>query len=105
MLFRSAVLELSRQLTTIDRYIGESWLACLKHGMQSDIEVTLDGKARVMLGEESTKMRLDALQNHREKIMKVLNRGLYFVNRHGQPLHMMPRLELDPALLEQPLYH
>ncbi|MCI8914280.1 MAG: hypothetical protein HFF38_09185 [Lawsonibacter sp.] len=101
----SAVLELSRQLTTIDRYIGESWLACLKHGMQSDIEVTLDGKARVMLGEESTKMRLDALQNHREKIMKVLNRGLYFVNRHGQPLHMMPRLELNPALLEQPLYH
>lgn len=35
----------------------------------------------------------------------VLMRGLYFINRRGQPLHMMPMLELDPALLEQPLYH
>ena len=31
--------------------------------------------------------------------------GLSFVNRQGQPLRMMKKLELDPALLEQPLYH
>ena len=29
----------------------------------------------------------------------------YFINKDGQPLHMMPKLELDPELLEQPLYH
>ena len=30
---------------------------------------------------------------------------LYFMNKNGQPLRMMPKLELDPALLDQPLYH
>ena len=42
---------------------------------------------------------------NRMKNAKMLMRGLNFINRKGQPLHMMPRLELDPALLEQPLYH
>ena len=41
----------------------------------------------------------------RLQIAKQLLKGLYFVNKNGQPLHMMPKLELDPALLEQPLYH
>jgi len=27
------------------------------------------------------------------------------VNKNGQPLRMMQKLDLDPALLEQPLYH
>ena len=35
----------------------------------------------------------------------LLLRGLRFVNPVGQELHMIPKLELDPALLEQPLYH
>ena len=32
-------------------------------------------------------------------------RGRGFVNKQGQPLKMMKPLKLDPALLEQPLYH
>ena len=32
-------------------------------------------------------------------------RGLRFINEDGQPLKMMTPLKLDPALLEQPLYH
>lgn len=32
-------------------------------------------------------------------------RRLRFVNKNGAPLNFMPLLELDPALLEQPLYH
>ncbi len=36
--------------------------------------------------------------------VEILMRGLHFVNRSLQPLHMMPKLELDPALLERPLY-
>jgi hypothetical protein len=31
--------------------------------------------------------------------------GLRFVSKDGKPLKMMPKLQLDPALLEQPLYH
>jgi hypothetical protein len=32
-------------------------------------------------------------------------RGLRFVNKNGKPLKMMKKLELDPTLLEQPIYH
>ena len=41
----------------------------------------------------------------RRWIAGVLLDDLRFINKNGQPLRMMPRLELDPALLEQPLYH
>ena len=37
-------------------------------------------------------------------VTEILRSGLRFVNKDGQPLQMMPRLELDPALLEQSLY-
>ena len=46
-----------------------------------------------------------AHRQNREKNAEILMRGLRFVNRNGQPLHMMKKLELDPALLEQPIYH
>ena len=36
---------------------------------------------------------------------EVLLRNLRFQNMKGQPLRFMPKLELDPALLEQPIYH
>lgn len=48
---------------------------------------------------------LEAISEKRITIAETLLRGLRFVNKNGQPLRMMPRLELDPALLEQPLYH
>lgn len=44
-------------------------------------------------------------QNNRRRIADFLLRGLRFVNKQGQPLKMMRPLKLDPALLEQPLYH
>ncbi|MDY5509307.1 hypothetical protein [Dysosmobacter sp.] len=55
--------------------------------------------------EDIIRKHLDTLRENRLQIAGQLLRGLYFVNKKGQPLHMMPRLELDPALLEQPLYH
>ena len=48
------------------------------------------------------------IERHREMrrlAVKVLNYGLPFVNKNGEPLTMMKPLKLDPALLEQPLYH
>lgn len=48
---------------------------------------------------------LDAIKTNRRNSTKILLRGLRFVNLQGQPLRFMPKLELDPALLEQPLYH
>ena len=51
---------------------------------------------------EKKKAEMDAV---RLKVATRLLNGLYFINKNGQPLRMMPRLELDPALLSQPLYH
>ena len=47
---------------------------------------------------------MQQIEENRLKAAQVLMGGLRFVNKNGQPLHMMKKLELDPALLEQPLY-
>lgn len=49
--------------------------------------------------------KLEAYAKNRLAVAKLLMRGLRFVNKNGQPLHMMPMLEPYPELLEQPLYH
>ena len=48
---------------------------------------------------------LQDMTDNRRRIAQTLLRGLRFVNANGQPLRFMKPLELDPALLEQPLYH
>lgn len=59
--------------------------------------------------EEEIQWRLDDVINganqRRYNLAMNLQRGLHFVNKNGQPLNFMKKLELDPALLEQPLYH
>lgn len=61
------------------------------------------------LREEKLKHELRIRQEGRKKnqrqVADVLLRGLRYVNLQGQPLRLMKKLELDPALLEQPLYH
>ena len=46
--------------------------------------------ALAKLKEKHDKLRL--------KLAKQLMGRLYFINKNGQPLQMMPKLELDPAL-------
>lgn len=48
---------------------------------------------------------LDELNDTWVKCAEMLLQNLRFLNAEGQPLRMMPKLELDPELLEQPLYH
>ena len=55
--------------------------------------------------EQLLENHIQGFERNRLENAKVLLGGLRFVNKNGQPLRMMPRLELDPALLEQPLYH
>jgi len=57
------------------------------------------------LAEELTVEYMQNIRAVRLDIAKTLLGGLRFINRAGQPLHMMPMLKLDPELLEQPLYH
>jgi hypothetical protein len=49
--------------------------------------------------------KITGLREHDFKVTEILLRDLHFVNKRGQPLKLMPKLELDPTLLEQPLYH
>ena len=55
--------------------------------------------------EERSFIAVEAARKNRIHIASTLQKGFRFVNRNGQPLKMMPLLKLDPALLEQPLYH
>ena len=64
------------------------------------------------ISEEEEKRLEDILENlmretreSRIKCARILMRDLRFVNKRGQPLRFMRMLELDPALLERPLYH
>lgn len=89
----------------IDYYMRETWkkvyaTAGVSSGGQA-LSEEIQEQARVELLDN----RMAAYRENREKNAEILMRGLRFVNRHGQPLHMMPKLELDPSLLEQPLYH
>ena len=54
--------------------------------------------------EVSLEKHLKDMTDNRRHIAQTLLKGLKLVNRNGQPLHFMKKLELDPALLEQPLY-
>lgn len=96
--------ELIAGFTTIDGYMRETWKKVFDL-----VEATLDEQK---LEWEKKPMRDELLENYmkacdenRLKNAKILLNGLHFVNKNGQPLHFMKKLEPDPALLEQPLYH
>ena len=92
--------------TRLNELIGTSW----KNNILPEAQVSVNG--------EALSTDLDAIMKQRAvedicakndavrlKLATRLMDGLYFVNKRGQPLRMMPRLELDPALLQEPLYH
>ena len=97
--------KLIANFTTIDRYMRESWMKVFR-----ETEAYQDGKRMDEEAEEQVQLQLlnkyiDQYQGNRMKNAKILLEGLRFVNKNGQPLRMMPKLELDENLLEQPLYH
>lgn len=54
---------------------------------------------------EELQKYLDQIRNKRLEIARILLKEPTLINQNGQPLRFMKKLELDPALLEQPLYH
>lgn len=94
--------------TNINGYISRSWennvlnnegLTITKKGQPVPQKVTDEIKPLILadICKKNNNIRL--------KIGTAMIDGLYFVNKNGQPLRMMPKLELDPALLQEPLYH
>ena len=94
--------------TNINNYIAATW----KNNILSDdkIIITRDGE-KVAEGTNETirQQFLDQIRRKNDtvrlRIGKAMIDGLYFINKNGQPLRMMRKLELDPALLDEPLYH
>lgn len=101
---KEQIEELIAGCTTINKFIHDTYRPVLleQHKNESkDVpEKTLEDLTDIEL--EAAEENMD---KERMRTFEILLNGLNFVNRAGQPLHMMPKLELDPALLEQPLYH
>ena len=101
------VREWLKGFTNVNEKIDVSW----RKNVMPEAAISINGKAiteKDILEEskqtflEKKKGEMDAL---RLKLAQRLMGGLYFINKNGQPLRMMPKLELDPALLREPLYH
>lgn len=90
--------------TKINKFIALSW----KNNVLSQATVSPDGNERELNEEEQEEVLAEIKEKYdkiRLKLAKRLMGDLYFVNKNGQPLRMMPLLKLDPALLKEPLYH
>jgi hypothetical protein len=66
------------------------------------LDLSPDHEAKV---QEATDNRMNELRENALTASEIMLRSKCFVNPDGQPLKLMPKLELDPALLDQPLYH
>lgn len=90
------------QMTTLDRRMLETFQEAVRVEVTAKDGTPVDnlGTARAMAEQRVTKAR-----SNRYNITRALFQGLQFVGHSGQPLRFMDQLKLDPALLEQPLYH
>ena len=92
--------------TTIEHYIRSAW----RENVLSQGIVTKDGQEvseteAEYARNEAMDRNMQSIRENWHSVAKTLLHGLRFVNKNGQPLRMMTKLKLDPALLEQPLYH
>ncbi len=99
------VKELIAGFTTMNRYMRNTW-----KNIYELAKISMNGEP---VGEDVVKELQESMLDGQMELFnqkrlantRILLNGLRFVNRNGQPLRMMRKLEPDPALLEQPLYH
>ena len=87
------------------RSMRETWRNIYRQAKISLNNEQVSEETEREMQERMLENQVKAFHENRKNNSRILMQGLYFVNRNNQPLHMMPQLELDPALLEQPLYH
>jgi len=103
---RERMEELLKHLDTIDGYIGKARaLAADQEEAWRDGVKLEEPEAIAAFRRQTVDHHIQSVRENRRAVVDVLMNDLRFVNRRGQPLYMMPMLEPDPALLEQPLYH
>ena len=101
-----------KDFSSLDHYIRESWGTLYEDTGEwigstrlAEAGPQAVEEAKRQLREQLLERQIEQLHQEREHNSELLMRGLRFFSHSGQPLHMMPLLKLDPALLEQPLYH
>ncbi|MCI8829175.1 MAG: hypothetical protein HFE98_10135 [Ruminiclostridium sp.] len=99
------VNQLTEGFDTIDHYIRDTWKKIYKKATVTVNDQRVEETVELDVQSQLLENQIKSFQENRKKNSEILLRGLNFINRHSQPLHMMPKLELDPALLDQPLYH
>ena len=96
-------------IQNLDRLIKESILRWVDYTSKGNKSVTFITNSVAHSQDETAdsiaQRRLDIIHEDRLEITELLMKNLLFVNRDNQPLQFMKKLELDPELLEQPLYH
>lgn len=91
---------------TIDYYIHDTWIKLYKDmDISSNDGLEVTPAIRKSIEEAMMQRQLKAFHENRVKNANIMQRDLHFVNMTGKPLRMTPMLKLDPALLENPVYH
>ena len=97
--------ELIEGFTTIDHYMSETWIKVFRDAEVSDRDgQRVDNEQETKIQDKLLEDYIRQYHDHRLGSAKILLEGLHFVNKNGQPLYMMPMLEPDPELLENPVY-
>lgn len=87
----------------LNNQIANSWLEGIRNLKDPETKKNLEAQEKDV--EKFVAMRIARFVTNRQYIADLLMRNLRFVDQSGQPLYFMKKLELDPAQLEQPLYH
>ena len=99
------ILDKLDKFTCMDSFIAKSWR---KHLASLSVKDAKEGKEVNLTEEaieEAVQKTLDTCKKNRLQVAQLLSKDLRFINKNYQPLRMMKKLQLDPNLLEQPLYH
>jgi len=96
--------QLIQGFSTINRYMRDTWLKVFREAEVSRGSERVEAETEERIQDEFLDKYIRQYDQNRLRNVKILLEGLRFVNKNGQPLYMMPKLELDPALLENPIY-
>ena len=97
--------ELIGDFTKIDEYMRRTWIHLYEEAKVTKNGERMDAAFEKEVQQKMLDIQMKKFHDNRLANAKILLEGLRFVNKNGQPLRMMKKLELDPELLEQPLYH
>jgi len=90
---------------TMDSYIRKTWKLVFEAAKVSHDGQSVDADLEETVQRQMLDHYMGEVLSNRENTVEILMSGLRFIGKNSQPLYMMPKIELDPALLEQPLYH